>query len=1438
MVRKFFYLLLLTLVTINVPISYATASIKKETHKIEADAQKVPGKFFKGDQPLENALITIHKKGQSNWIQIMTDGTGSFSEGLEDGTYIVKGIKEENSAFASIDEEFTVKKGKVLGSGNGKIVLPENIHPNKITETEKDVPKVEGLKIRSNGDLLRNTLVVYQEKGKSKLHQRMTDSAGFLQTDTLDGTYYIKGYKENNNDWYATNESLIVKSGEINSSKDREILLSGKRQNKKASIEGINLNGTIKEGKKGVKADLILLRDTEYTTEAYTVSSKGNGSFSGSLPEGSYYLNGIEMDGGIYIYDLSFDVVDGKVLIDGEQEENISITLPVNTYNGKVADSSYPLSDAHIVLEKQGTEYYEFIQEVVTDKKGDFSLRALKDGSYTLSVFHGTYSSLRHTSFEVVNGKISIDRNSSNSLTITVPDINVTGMVMDGKKPITNGYLYFESEPQWYSMEINSKGEFQYRLEDGVYKINEINEQLRTSSLDISFEIRDGKLIQNEKEITSLTIDLPPLTFFGKLLEDGNAIQGHVNIQGVTEDAEDVWLNATTDKDGIYSLRLKDGTYEAVRASFLDSYEDVWFSQKFEINNGKLTVDGKEQALLELEVPPYSLNGIVKEGNQIVTNASYTICSDEQSFCSSRNLEPDGTFTMRLTDGEYRLDNIQFVDGTQYVSNLPFTILDAKTYVNGKQIELLEVSVPPVTLTGILTDAGLKVSGNLSISDLNNEDNRLWGYTGEDGVFNFRLPDGDYKVMNIYLHDGSELHPELEFSILSGELYVNGQKQDLLEIAVPPITLKGTLSESGNPIAGSIYIYELNNAENPLYLSVSINDKGQFEARLPDGDFMVADVYMHDGTSYSPGTEFSIVSGQLQVNGQDQEFLEISVPPVTLTGTLTDSGNPVGGNINFYKLNDYETYYPSMAWVNDDGTFKVRLPDGDYKVTTVYINDGSSFSPEFEFNILSGQLHVNGQAQNILEISAPPVTLKGVLTDAGMPIYGDISIRELNNPDPLFIGIGTNEDGQFQSRLRDGDFIVSEVYTHDGSSFNPGIEFSIVSGKLYINGKVQDLLEIAAPPVTLKGMITDSGGPVSGSLTILDMKDPVNPNSIWTWANEDGEFQSRLPDGSYKLSQVSLNDGTVFNPEIEFIILSGKLHVNGEPEDILEVTAPPVSLYGTLTDSGNPVSGHISIESINSDHYYYYDINTDESGNFESRLPDGDYKIYNVYLFQDGTSYRPDITFSIISGKLYIDGKPQPQLDVSVPPITFKGTVKELDNTISGQLSLQEISNPNEPIHYYISANEEGHFQHRLPDGNYQVTDVYLNDQSTYSPDIEFSIVSGQLYVAGELATSLEVLVPPVSLKGNVYSGENMVWDGYVAINHINENGNAEYTSYIISGYYHFRLPDGDYQLSHVQDFSRGIFYFDKKFTISEGKLLVDGQEVGTLDIDLLEGSQ
>jgi hypothetical protein len=756
---------------------------------------------------------------------------------------------------------------------------------NAAPKKEISTSAVKGT-IKEDGTPLKNSLVLIGEKGKSNWIHTITDGNGSFKTKLSDGTYAVKGVKGKNTSWYSTNENFVVSEGKIKGLKDGEIVLSEKEQGKRSLAQAINLKGVLKEGSKGLKANLVISKYNEYEEEIYTVSSKGNGSFSASLPDGNYILFGIEVDGGFYRYELRFTVEDGKVLVDGEQKTNLSITIPVNAHAGIVKDSTTSLSETTIVLEKRlSDEEYdtEFIQAVVTNKKGEFSLRALADGAYTISVYHETYSSWNDVTFEVVDGKVYVDGFMSSVLEIKVPDINLKGTLYEGKQPITNAYIYFEGETadgefNSYGSPVDSKGNFEYRLQDGIYTVISIDEQNRSTMVNIPFEIRDGKFLQNG-ESSTLNINLPPVAFNGKLIEEsGNALQGAVYVESVSEEGSHEWHHAYTDETGIYSLRLKDGSYRVTGGYLFDEGEDVAFSATFDIINGKLFVDGQEQSLLELKVPAVSVHGLVKEGDDPATNGYISVSSEDGSFYSWKSLNPDGTFTMRLADGSYKVIDVQLEDGTNASINQSFSIQDGKTYVNGQLQDVLDVTVPPITLTGTLTESGNPVMGDLYIMEMNDADNPLqsWGSVNEEGRFQFRLPDGEYKVYDVYLYDGTAFSPGTEFSIVLGQLYVNGERIDQLNIAVDPVTVSGTVYNGEElVIDGSVYITSLDGNWNAGYPSWIQN--GFYQGRLPDGEYTISMVEDYQYGAYYFDKKFSIKEGKIFVDGQEVSTLDINL---------------------------------------------------------------------------------------------------------------------------------------------------------------------------------------------------------------------------------------------------------------------------------------------------------------------------------------------------------------------------------------------------------------------------------------------------------------------------------------------------------------------------------------------------------------------------------
>ncbi|MFC0561393.1 carboxypeptidase-like regulatory domain-containing protein [Halalkalibacter alkalisediminis] len=752
-------------------------------------------------------------------------------------------------------------------------------------------------KVKAGGHELRNSTLFIQEKGQStKSHQVLTDSMGKLKTKLPDGSYTIKAVNEADN-WYSTNTSFSVEEGKVKGTKENEINLSQKSKMKepKGKTE-YNVQGTLTDGAKGIKGDLLIARytDVEDEEEVFDVSSKDNGQFSAALPDGNYYLWGVLVDGGYYRYELSFSV-DGKDLyVNGEQESNLTITLPENRYKGFVRDSSKGVSGAYVYVESVIDEedyYFEFIQSVEANDKGEFQLRELPDGEYSLSVFDKTYYAWDYQRVTVVDGNLFVDGNEISAIDLEIPDISLKGTVYDGKKPLKYGYVDVELVDEdgygtdYFGAPIDSKGNFTYRLKDGDYRISYIDEYDRFTRIDISFEIQNGKILQDGKVISSLKIDLPPVTFLGKIVDGETSLQGHVNIEKISEDSYE-WYYATTDENGIYSLRLPDGEYKVTWMHLFDDYEGIPLTQRFEIIDRQLYVDGQKQDILELQIPPVTLHGILKEGDNRLGSGEVSVMSIDGDFYNWKWINADGTFTMRLPDGHYIIRDV-YTDGSNTYVNEAFEIRDGQLYVNDELREVLEIDVPPVTLIGYLTDNGVPVQGDVTIHtstmDPDEEYFYFWGWTNEEGRFSFRLPDGDYQVSDVYLYDGTSFVSGKQFTIQSGQLLIDGEPEDLLDIQVNPVTLSGKVSNNGKTVRGGyVAVVKVNDQGDWMDWHYSwINYDGTYKLRLSDGNYELLDVETYIET-VSFNLPFSIQAGIAIVNGEEVSTVDLELKEGTV----------------------------------------------------------------------------------------------------------------------------------------------------------------------------------------------------------------------------------------------------------------------------------------------------------------------------------------------------------------------------------------------------------------------------------------------------------------------------------------------------------------------------------------------------------------------------
>lgn len=739
-------------------------------------------------------------------------------------------------------------------------------------------------KVKQDGRGLKNTTLLIQSKGSATVSYHVnTDEGGNLRSSLPDGEYTIKGFEEDGV-WYSTHESFSVIQGKVSGGKNGEINVKGKAVIKeKQSKQKHNVKGTLSEGSKALQGEIIVASMNEEYEEIFFLPAKGNGNFSAYLPDGQYYIYGVALKNEFYNYEQFFYVNGNELVIDGETVASLDISIPEKLHKGKVTDSLKPFADAEIVLERIIEEdyYYEYIQYVKANKRGEFSLRALPDGDYSLSIFSGTFSSWDEMKFQVADGKLFLDGEVTSLLNLKVPDLSLKGTVLDGKKGAGHVYLEIEKLSEdgypedYFWVAADQKGNFSYRLKDGRYNVSSVEEEMRTTSVNVSFEVRDGHMFQNGAKVKTLNITLPPVTLTGTLTDGEIIHQGYVEIEHVS-DEEWTWYFAATDESGKFSLRLTDGEYKVSWAYLFEDGDSVPLSLHFEMRNGKLNVDGVEKKTLEVIIPPVTLHGILLDNGEPAEGEVFVTSADGELYFW-KWVNEDGTFSMRLADGKYILNNVYLYDGTEAYINTEFEIHNGQLYVNGKLSDRLEVNVPPVTVTGKLLEDGVPVQGHITVNSADEHMLNYWAGTNEDGEFFFRLPDGEYAATYVYLYDDSSFTTGQYFTVEGGKLFIDGEAADSLDIEVPPVTLSGTVYSKNKPVRdGYVAVAALDEEGEPFTWHENwISDNGKYVFRLPDGSYLLEYADAFTGEVVYFDKQFFISEGKLFVDGEETDSLNL-----------------------------------------------------------------------------------------------------------------------------------------------------------------------------------------------------------------------------------------------------------------------------------------------------------------------------------------------------------------------------------------------------------------------------------------------------------------------------------------------------------------------------------------------------------------------------------
>ncbi|WP_442596593.1 carboxypeptidase regulatory-like domain-containing protein [Neobacillus sp. D3-1R] len=975
------------------------------------------------------------------------------------------------------------------------------------------------------------------------------------------------------------------------------------------------------------------------------------------------------------------------------------------------------------VLDETGSKPEKYSYLTINDEKNTYQTAWNPHGEFTLKLGDGSYHVTSYSTrvlenmeiislnmdFEIKEGQLFVNGSPKETLEVKIPPISLKGNVLDeNSNPVANASVTIESNTNRFEINTDSYGDFSSRLQDGAYSISHIWTGQEGIPLQISFEIKEGKLYVDGQLKDLLEIKLPPVTLRGSVLDENGIPVANANVQLESKN-ERYYTN--TDDLGNFKFRLIDGVYRLTQVTM--GNEGAPLDISFEIKEGKVYINGALKETLEIKLPPITLKGTLKDENgSLISNADISIDVNNRGY--GVRTDSQGNFSFRLMDGMYRVSYL-WKDNEGIQLHIPFEIKDGKLMINGEQRENLEVALQPITLIGSIVDENGTSVMNANVQVL---DNKLWYNSNTDskGHFTYRLVDGTYRISRVSVNN--ETVPlDIPFEIKDGKLYMNGELKEELDIQLPPVTLKGNLKdENGTQISNVDLFIDMNGQG----YGVRTDSQGKFSFRLNDGMYRVT--YLRNGEEGTPlDIPFEIKDGKLLINGEPRDNLEIKLQPQTLTGSLVDENGSPLSNAYIQVEGNNQWYNPNT---DAQGHFTSRLVDGTYRISQASM-DHETAPLDIPFEIKDGKLYIKGELKEKLDIQLPPVTLKGSLKDENEVLISNAEIFiEMNGRG---YGVRTDSQGNFIYRLNDGMYRVSYLWKeNEGIQLN--IPFEIREGKLYVNEEQKESLDINLLPITLNGSLLDENG-----LPVANASVQIEGSDGWKVINTDshGHFVYRLVDGFYKIKHVFIgNEGEFFDTPFE--IKEGKLYVNGEPMEQLVINLLPIALQGTVVDENGVIvsNGVVYVQYENMEQQ----SNLDNQGNFKYRLADGEYNLTYIWMGKEGASIN--IPFQIVDGKLYVNGERKEKWDIQLLPVTFNGKLVDANGQpISNADVFIEINNRG----YIARTDAQGNFSYRLPEGTFHITYIW-KDQIGKPVYIPFEIKEGKLYVDGDLKEQLEVL--------------------------------------------------------------------------------------------------
>ncbi|MCX7749928.1 MAG: DUF4493 domain-containing protein [Clostridia bacterium] len=1426
--------------------------------------------------------------------------TGNFSLHLKPGTYKLLGKKIGFSIVPPMSETVV----EVPQSGN--VVLPGTITfpAMNLKGTVKD----------TSGVGIGNVGVIIVKSGSTGMPSVVESVyGGSFVTALGEGSYTIKGLmpmwgSSKNGGLYAVNIGFNVNSqGVVQNVTGCQVDSEGKLQ-----VVLPKPNVTVKVAEGGVVVthgteigfDFVNSNGTAVGLSKMHVGSQ-NGQFDFYLEPGTLTINSVKVMEK-YVENLNKQIMVAQgtnltganaVTVDLSQESNVIITF--------TDESGNPVENVGVPVNGKNNFYNGWGK---TNSQGKIYYN-LKAGNYVIQGYdqNGMWKELRH------EFTVTVENTKANpvNIPIVVKAPNVTGVVRDGEgNPLVRSWVNIKKLPsgtelfsQYFGFNTDDNGSFAINLEAGEYVVEGIGTPTGWEEINFKFFVVDNngtlevRLTPNGTAQTSLTIAKSPNNLQGHVYktydpntQTGTPYTGRINDPYYTSGQPiDVWL--VVREQGIPEETFRNAPW--IYEKWIEVKADGSFGKTLDatktyearaiVNAGKFIELNPPTAITLpatglLIVPPApNFSGVVKDfdGNPVTKGWMEVQKSDYTQFLGL-DVAEDGTFGASLTDGaDYIVKSVTVFspsgdpwrDGKRIELNKIITAgigtqnMTLKPNVKGSINLGGEIQTGDTAAAGS-GKVGLIIRPVLSSENPNYGDSKInpWKYekwvemSYDSGLgaytFTTSLENGEYILAGIP-SPTKWIELNQSFSIggaTAGIVTYDPVKENYtLSLNFTPNVTGTVLDASGQAVAEAWLNFEKIVAQEPTqptawdpsrYFGTSTDLSGQFELNLSDGDYRISGYSTKGswvGNTWQHGKwiqldyKFKVIGGALK-DWSESPLTSIQISS-NLTGKVMRIYNAAKDNAGDFLGTPQDGQYTQVkdAWL----TIRTLKPDGQ----------GGHY---IDWNDWSDAKWVNTGNTGVFTAMLSQGKYK--IIDAGGPNFW----MKLDIPFEI------NAQGNLVDSIND----------------------TLQQADDYVVG---GMLVVKTLPPNFKGIAYRDEGKTQvvrwGNIVVkpASAKEHEWNNAIWIPTKEDGSFEQTIPQGEWKITEIS-GPSFWFRVSIPISVASNGAVTStmaGVVNNGTVTIAPPqANLTGIVKDkNGNVLNEQawITVKPANAKEFEWnqafgmeYKLYGSEYS-VRTYLQQGEYRVVDVGSMSSW--YKTDIRFNIDANGQLVEVDPgtvdpDGKLIIAPPPPNLTGTAF-IGSTNSGgainkgwigvarfdangsQLTIEgeaitsantygfEWKRPEDPVFWqhtrWMEINASGQFEFRLPNGKYKV--IVVDGQNgeggwvRYEPDMSFDIVNGQ-------TTNIEVTAPSANVTITVSNPgvtDDYAWmeikgttsDGKAFVMPVQSNqhqlGDTTYTFTV-------KLKNGSYTINS--------FASPNAWVPLDTSLVVDGIETVAIDLN------